>query len=301
MTDAADQAIDIAPGSPGAMLRQLREARNFSIAEIAQRLKYGQRQIEALEHDDFEKLPGMTFVRGMIRGYVRLLGADPEAVLLELDRQRVQDPMTVDLRVSHIPFPDGKKRTTRIYGALSLLLILAAAVVGYEVLPWPIASSKQTVITEAPQSDRAGGITPIASDDKPITAQPAPLQTPEHVPTPGIPAPAQPASAATAGPLTAGTAASAHVAAATLSGMPSVGSKKISLQFDRESWVEIRQANGKTLLSQLNPGGSKQVIEGIPPFLVIIGNAPSVHLSYNDQPVDLRPHFKVDVARFTLE
>jgi hypothetical protein len=34
---------------------------------------------------------------------------------------------------------------------------------------------------------------------------------------------------------------------------------------------------------------------------VVIGNAVNVRLKYNDAPVDLRPHFKVDVARLTLE
>ena len=67
------------------------------------------------------------------------------------------------------------------------------------------------------------------------------------------------------------------------------------------SWVEIRQSNGKILLSQLNPAGSRQSVEGMPPFEVVIGNAANVRLKYNETPVDLRPYFKVDVARLTLE
>jgi hypothetical protein len=34
---------------------------------------------------------------------------------------------------------------------------------------------------------------------------------------------------------------------------------------------------------------------------VVIGNAASVRLTYNDAPVDLRPYFKADVARLKLE
>ena len=79
------------------------------------------------------------------------------------------------------------------------------------------------------------------------------------------------------------------------------GSYRIQLEFGELSWVEIKQANGKILLSQLNPAGSRQSIEGVPPFDVVIGNAASVKLKYNDEPVDLRPYFKVDVARLTLE
>ena len=79
------------------------------------------------------------------------------------------------------------------------------------------------------------------------------------------------------------------------------GSKHLELEFGDVSWVEIRQANGKILLSQLNPAGTKQSIEGLPPFEVVIGNAANVRLMYNDAAVDLRPYFKVDVARLTLE
>jgi cytoskeleton protein RodZ len=84
--------------------------------------------------------------------------------------------------------------------------------------------------------------------------------------------------------------------------MPKPGSlRRIELEFEKASWVEIKQGDGRILLSQLNAGGTRQVLEGKPPFSVVIGNAPMVRLKYNEEPVDLRPHFKVDVARLTLE
>jgi len=42
-------------------------------------------------------------------------------------------------------------------------------------------------------------------------------------------------------------------------------------------------------------------VTGIAPFSVVIGNAQHVQLVYNDRPVDLTPHIRVEVARFTLE
>ena len=79
------------------------------------------------------------------------------------------------------------------------------------------------------------------------------------------------------------------------------GTNRIRLEFDQMSWVEIKQANGKVLLSQLNPAGTMQLIEGVPPFDLVIGNAAKVRMKYNDTPVDLRPYFKVDVARLALD
>lgn len=294
MGDEIIQNDEVAQESPGAMLSRLRAARDLSLAEVAQRLKYGQRQIEALERDDFGKLPGMTFVRGMIRGYARLLGADPELILHELNRRNFPNPATVDLRVSQIPFPDGKKRSTGVYAALSATLILVAVLIGYEVSPWPFKASDDVQNTVQISGKRTGP-TEVAPATELSPNVPGVMVTPASLDTAAVPNQVVPTEAVSSVPVLVATPNPT-----TVSGNSS-GSKKIALQFDRESWVEIRQANGKTLLSQLNPGGSRQVVEGVPPFIVTIGNAPNVHLSYNDQPVDLRPHFKVDVARLTLE
>ncbi len=79
------------------------------------------------------------------------------------------------------------------------------------------------------------------------------------------------------------------------------GRHRIVMKFERESWVEIRGRDGKVLTSELNPGGSERSVEGIAPFTLVIGNAHHVRLSYDDRLIDLAPHVKVEVARFTLE
>ena len=73
------------------------------------------------------------------------------------------------------------------------------------------------------------------------------------------------------------------------------------LKFEGPSWVEIRGHDGKALISQLNPAGSERTVDGKPPFKLIIGNASQVRLSYADRQIDLAPHVKVEVARFTLD
>ena len=78
--------------SPGAHLRQAREAANMSIAEVADALFLHPDKIEALESDAFEPLAAPTFVRGYLRGYARLLGL-PSAPILEMyDRQGFGPP-----------------------------------------------------------------------------------------------------------------------------------------------------------------------------------------------------------------
>ena len=78
--------------SPGAYLRQAREAADMSIAEVADALFLHPDKIEALESDTFDHLAAPTFVRGYLRGYARVLGL-PSAPILEMyDRQGFGPP-----------------------------------------------------------------------------------------------------------------------------------------------------------------------------------------------------------------
>jgi cytoskeleton protein RodZ len=75
----------------------------------------------------------------------------------------------------------------------------------------------------------------------------------------------------------------------------------VRFRFAQASWVEIRDRDGRKIFSQFNPAGTEQVVSGVPPLTLVVGNAKGVGLTYNEQPVDLAPHTKVDVARLTLE
>jgi cytoskeleton protein RodZ len=79
------------------------------------------------------------------------------------------------------------------------------------------------------------------------------------------------------------------------------GAATLRFRFKGESWVEIRDAQGKVLLSRLNPRGTEAEVAGRPPLRVIVGNAPDVQVLYNEREFPLEPHTKVAVARFTVE
>lgn len=66
---------------PGRRLRAARQAKGIGLDKVASQLHLGQHLLEALEQDDYERLPGAVFVRGYIRNYARLLGIDKESLL----------------------------------------------------------------------------------------------------------------------------------------------------------------------------------------------------------------------------
>jgi cytoskeleton protein RodZ len=77
--------------------------------------------------------------------------------------------------------------------------------------------------------------------------------------------------------------------------------KRIEMVFNEESWVEIRDAEGRIVFSQLNAAGTRRKVEGVAPFSLVIGNAAGVKLRYNDAEIDLTPYTRIDVARLTLK
>jgi len=249
-----------------------------TVRKILQRLKYGARQIEALEAEEFEKLPGATFVRGMVRGYAKLLETDPQPVLDALDQRYIPAEIDLDLRDKGIPFAHSGKGGTRAYLGLSVLVLIVLAGVLYEwragAFPWVRIASDTP---PPPQSTARAAAKPAAQPPAQPVAQPSETIAPAPVP-----------SAATE-------------AAAAPPQQPSRSEGRIRLDFDSESWVEIREQDGRMLMSQLNSPGTRAVIVGRPPLSLVIGNAAAVRLTYNDKPVDLRPHIQIEVARLTLE
>ena len=75
----------MARGTFGERLKRERELREVTLEEITSRTRIAPRFLEALENEEWEKLPGGVFNRGFIRSVARYLGLDEEAFLAEYD------------------------------------------------------------------------------------------------------------------------------------------------------------------------------------------------------------------------
>lgn len=67
----------------GENLRREREMRGITLQEISDTTKISVRFLEALETEEFPKLPGGIFTRSFIRAYANYLGLDQEQVIAE--------------------------------------------------------------------------------------------------------------------------------------------------------------------------------------------------------------------------
>src|SRR3954469_21170224 len=79
----------------GRRLRQAREARGLSVAEVAARTKVPVRQLTCIEGEDYDKVPGGIFVRGHIRAMARVVGLDPRDVTEHFEEETSPPPPVI--------------------------------------------------------------------------------------------------------------------------------------------------------------------------------------------------------------
>src|SRR5512144_196693 len=92
-------------GKLGQYLRDAREAMDIDLREAAQQTRISFNYLKALEDEDFSKLPGEVFVRGLLKNYGRFLRLEESEVI---KRYADLKPQTVTLPT---PQAEGEKAT----------------------------------------------------------------------------------------------------------------------------------------------------------------------------------------------
>jgi cytoskeletal protein RodZ len=122
----------MARGSFGELLKREREMREVSLNEVTVATRIAPKFLEALENQDWEKLPGGFFNRGFVRAIARYLGLDEEHLLAEYDLARGEEKAESTAPENRIPSP------SKWLVALAVLVILlgVAGAVAAGVYGW---------------------------------------------------------------------------------------------------------------------------------------------------------------------
>ena len=107
----------------GDLLRTEREKRGISKSRLAEDIKVREHIIEALEKEEWDKLPARVFIKGFIRSYTISIGYDTKEALRLFDKSapsRDED--------SPVPLIHRSKKNRTMYYAVPVLIILAVLV-----------------------------------------------------------------------------------------------------------------------------------------------------------------------------
>lgn len=309
---------------PGAELALQREARGWTIAEVADQLNLAARQIAALETDNYAALPGMAIVRGFIRAYAKLLKIDPTPLLANMPvnpSASLGEPIQHRRAIPHSHFSDTRLNGSR-YGNnaskwYSVVLLLVAIIGGvalaqhFDMLPSDLhaltAKVKSSLglsgaSTAIPSADgqAASAASNIVSSDLPGIDKTVVIAD-------AVTAPSTPANAVSPTAVTATEPANTAVplalnAATSLAKIPAAGdlSNQLVLNLRDDSWIEIRGTH-MTVASKLYRAGATETFDITEPVQLIVGNASGVDATLRGAPLVLQASAKNNVARLNLK
>jgi cytoskeleton protein RodZ len=121
----------------GERMRREREMRGITLEAISEKTKITIRTLQALEKDEFDKLPGGIFNKGFVRSYAQFLGMNEEQVLKDFiavagdPEQPLPDPPVKHQEI--IPQPKEKRSWTGV----AAVVVAAVMLLG---VGWKVAS-----------------------------------------------------------------------------------------------------------------------------------------------------------------
>ena len=234
--------------SPGEVLRRTRRERGLSVEDVVVGIGITTSTLNALENDDFDRLPSPLFVKGYVKTYCALLGLPEQDLLQYLEHSMSEQG--IQQREPTIKFPPAPNKTGRFlkqFFAMALITILAVIAlllviqVADEIkLPFfdssePLfGSAKSAVLSMKPAMASMVGQKGNVSDDV-VNKQSNP--------------------------------------------------QMLILNVTQQSWVEVFDATGNLLLADLQPSGTRLEVTGDAPFKVNLGYAQGVEIRYGGKVV----------------
>jgi cytoskeleton protein RodZ len=300
------------PGFPGHLLRQAREEHGLSQKEAARDLHLTSKVINAIEEDDFELIPSFVFARGYIRSYARHVGLDGQALVAEFDAAYgVPDHSAKPMSGIRNGGRQSKPSDTwvKLVSAFFVLGLLAVSIVWWQGQNGNLTLPQLSSMTQQMSVDDVNALTTEDGEDGEGGEEGLDLAQLTVQGEVGATVPAADAIAEAEAKVTPTTEVNEAIEAANLQA-PSVASDalvlgpnqaRLVMLFEKDCWVEIKDGNGKMILSDLYSAGATidQVVTA--PIEVLLGRSSGVtSMTFDGLIIDLEPHTRKDIARLTL-
>ncbi|MBP6042479.1 MAG: helix-turn-helix domain-containing protein [Burkholderiaceae bacterium] len=318
MSAATETALpqEVAPAaavSAGALLRQARQAQGVALEDLAATLKVPVEKLQALEDEDWQRLPDVVFLRALAQTICRTLHLEAAPVLALLPQQKVtalapQGGLNAPMRERGVPSILATNTKHSPWPWVVLLLIVLGGG-GYLGVQWMAPEWVRGVSTTVSAPSDPAGDSPLFSPAVPEegdgggmgnmgdvaqagevpTVQAAALMQPalpeEEGAQPGFAAPAPAAEPA---------AAPAAQAAASVSPVLRITAKGAT-------WVQVLDAQQRLLIEKILQDGEVFSTSAPKPLTVAVGKADLATVEVNGAPFDVQAVARSNVARFEVK
>jgi cytoskeleton protein RodZ len=254
--------------SIGDRLRRQRLQNRISLETVSLETKIGVRLLEAIEAEQFEKLPGGVFRRSFVLQYAKALGLDPEEIAPELKQLNQFDDAptmpTADMirsverrGISGFGLPAVTSGPGSTIG--SLLAAIGVMMVCAFVYSWMQTPRE---VRDAPRKEIAAAapVAPAAVPPAKITAE-----------------------------------SRTQAADLNTDGAP----VRVGLSAGEKTWISI-SSDGKTVFANLLQAHDTKMIEASEKVRVLVGNAGGLEISLNGKPIGpIGPKGQIRVVELT--
>lgn len=301
----------------GETLRRERLKRNLELDQVSRELKISVRFLEAIEDEEFEKLPGGVFAKAFVRQYGRLLGLNDDELTAQL--QQTLEPPQMEPE-PHRPARTGLPpiqvprmeewqtvgdRGFHWSGSLSAaIVVVLVMLVCSGVYTWlqrphtpvsartPATAAAQLPAAPLTQPSTVAQSTPVPPPGEQAPNPTSPPATPETQATAAVPSPPetsaapQPVAAAATKP----EASPAPNPAATV---------HVVVTADEAVWV-LARVDGKFAFTGTMEPQQTRSLDGVENVVLRLGNAGGVSITLNGKPVGpVGPKGQIRTIQFT--
>jgi cytoskeleton protein RodZ len=328
-TDASVSKTNMDTINIGNRLKAKRLELEFDERHVATELKIPIDQVRALEANNFKYFRSVTFARGFLKSYCRLLQIDPAEMLRAFDSEREDAEPTIK------PVDKVNKQTNFGDPIVIFISVVIVAVLVFLVFWWPSQTSKTIAPNEVKNEVSESSVVPESEPNESLTnhlnepvaianvsssnsstgtevvsdanSDSANGQVEKSTDNGGV---VTGLSAETMAILEEAGVKPEDVVRATaevpveLAASPKLPSytDEVEITFDADCWAEVRDSSGKILFSGVKSANSQLSLTGKAPYRVVLGYAKGVSsLKYKGEEFDFSSFTRKDLARFELK
>jgi cytoskeleton protein RodZ len=262
----------------GAKLRSARIEQDLSTLVVARQLRLSNKQIDALEQDDFAALPEPPIVRGFIRNYAKLLKIPADTMLIayaEMTPEAVPCAMVLNSGIN-IKMTEKTKSGGSRYLLFALLFLFGLGA-------WFFYQSYIQKPEVADTVAYISGVLPTL--DLPVPEPELEEALPEAL------------AASPEAQLTESDNAQLVDEKAALA---VAGKTRLEFNATQETWLSVVNQSGKEVYNKTLYAGNRDVIDVSQLLEIVVGNAHGATLVVDGKPIDLAPYTRTNVARVRL-
>lgn len=293
--DESPQQSETRPELPGKRLKAAREESRLSREEVAHHLRLDVKLITALEEDDYDKLPSPSYICGYLRSYARLL---------KLPDDELVRSYSLGQEISSALLPENVDIVTKRQASMSSLLPVIILLV---ILAIVLAGLWMAGLFDDKTTSRT---TSSTHDDSRTTQQVIVVPVTEESPLAGSELQVEEQSSITTAPATEpneitefkkeNELTQERIANVPKDPVTQNSKKGLRMVFRAASWTEVNDAQGNRLVYRLVNKGSDLSLEGEPPYVILLGNAPEVEVFYNGKRFDHQQYHRENIAYFRI-